>query len=416
MTFFLEKSHESGGSMFVGADVITPPSNILQHVILYGQSISLGTVPSGATAITTTDSPTHLMFNTGVRVHYDDATVSNVNSPVRPQNMTSFVALKEQLRPTDSDFGETFASGMGLHISDKTLFSCTGRGAYPVAQLSRAPALMTDVNHFSNTYSTALYGSLLAEAAGLDYSINCIVWKQGEADAASGTTPATWKASVTTLLDDFRSHLAFASHTDTSNMPMLLDQLAFRQDTLGYGAIAVAALDLHRTGGNGIYCSSPSYDSEFTAINDVHFSSVGYRNYGERLGRIIDGGVANWNPTHITAASRVGTTITLTIHVPSPPLVRDTSTLGTFDTDGFEYSGAGIDSVTITDTGTGDNTATIEIELDADSSGDLRVAYENAGFNIRNTVGSNIRDSESAVTQYDSKPLYNWLCTDEWSL
>jgi hypothetical protein len=186
-----------------------------------------------------------------------------------------------------------------------------------------------------------------------------------------------------------------------------------------YAEMAVAAIELHREG-NGVICAAPNYTEAFERVNEVHLTPQGYRDYGERLGviaqRILDTG--SWDPCHITGVSRSGSTITVTVHVPEPPLVTDTTLCLAVDDLGFTYDGAGINSVTITDDGTGDNVGTIEIALDASAGGTLGVAYNNGDLDFR--IGprfgprTNIRDSAAAVRLSDGVGLYNWLCTDQW--
>lgn len=337
--------------------------------------------------------------------------------------MASLATLAEQLNPNDSDFGETFASGIAARLNSMSLFSATGRGAYSVGWLSRMPTSggQVDTWHFGNTYATVVEGSQLALSAGLTYSVPCIVFKQGEADAAASTTKAAWKTAVEQLIDDFRSHLKWAGLVDTSSLYMIVDQQAYQQTGTTYADIALAAIELHRETSGKIICAGPTYVEEFTAVNDVHMTSNGYRNYGERLGRVIAAGVT-WNPCYITGVSRSGTTITVTVHVPAPPLVDDTSEaiVTAIANSGFTYSGATITGVSITDTDVGDNTATIEITIDSSAGGTLGYADANNAVNMRvgPTAGprGTIRDSESAVTQNDNTPLYNWLCNDRWTV
>ncbi|MEM1398032.1 MAG: hypothetical protein AAGH38_11380 [Pseudomonadota bacterium] len=404
------------------------PSAAIIHYPLYGQSLSLGSDPDGASIISS-ETSNHRMFSAGVRAHIDQlSSGGNQNTPIDPAGLAAFSNLSEQISPFGSAFGETLASGMAAQLSRLSLFSTTGRGAYRINQLDPfAGGFLGDQNHFQNTYASMLYGSIEAAEVGLTYSIGAFPWKHGEADAAALTTRATYKAAITTMRDNLRRYAESAALIDASAVPLVTDQLAFRADSIaagsgasstGNGAIAVAVLELHRS--NDIVLVGPTYDAEFTAVNDVHFSSSGYREHGERWGLVLEtlAGGGTWHPCHITAASRSGTTITLTVHVPSPPLVKDTATFASrsFSDDGFDYSGANITAVSIADTGAGDNTATIEITIDADAGGALRYAYENAAVDFRNLVGGHIRDSASETTINSGRNLWNWLCTDEWVL
>lgn len=385
----------------------------LDHVVMYGQSLSLGTAAGGTGSVISSASATHKMFSAGVRVHYDQiAAAGNVNTPVDPDGAASLTALEEQISSQDATLAETLSSGMGVHLTNPTLFSSTGRGAYDIALLLRDTP--TNYVHFINTYAAMLYGSLRAEELGRQYN-PVFAWKHGEADGNANTTRAAYRSMLLELLGDLRGYAQFAAHVDASAAPMLTDQIAFRHDTHTYGEIAVAVIDMHRAG--ELICVGPTYDVPFTASNNVHFTSAGYRIQGERWGKVLssvlDG--SGWDPCHITGVSRSGSTLTVSVHVPVGDLVKDTTTFASrsLANDGFNYSGANITGVAIT--GQVDRTATIEISLDASSGGTLRCAYENATTaDFRNEVGSHFRDSNPDVTEYGSHPLYNWLCTDSW--
>jgi hypothetical protein len=420
---------ESAG-LLQGRVYVTPAGLVMRkqentptitHVILYGQSLSLGTATDGTDAIISSPNSDHRMFNGGVRAHYDYPSLANPNTAINPDQIASFVTLAEQASIYEPQMKETFASGIALRSTKQLLLSCTGRGAYTVSKLSRlASGVFADANHFKNTYATVLAGSEIAKEQGIVYKLGPMLFKQGEADASVNTTKAQWKSGVQTLYEDFKSHLKHAAHVDTTDFIMLIDQQAYQLNDKGYGEISVAAIELHRDG-IGVVCVGPTYTGQFATDTEVHMSSVGYRNYGEKLGLVIDAinSGNEWNPCHITAVSRSGTTITVEIHVPVAPLAKDTSLVESVSNDGFAYSGAGITSVTITNTGAADGTAIVEIEIDADAGGVLRYAYEN-GTNARSGSISgargNIRDSDPAVTQYDGTPLHNWLCNDEWSV
>jgi len=401
---------------------------MLRHFLLYGQSLSIGSDPNGGSVLSA-PNPAHKMLATGTRPHIDQlAANANLNAPIDPVPLLPLVDLAEQVAAQSPDFGETMCSGIAAHLTGAHAFTSTGRGAYRIDQLSRdGNGLPGDQNHFHNTHAAMLYVSDGAMDQGLTYDIPAFGWKQGEADAAAGTTRSAYRAAVRAVRDQLRAHGAAAGHADTSAVPFITDQLAFRADiatsgtgdsATGYGSIGVAMIDLHRAG--DVICVGPTYDAGFIDVRDVHFSSAGYRNHGERWGRVLAAIEAGqtWDPCHITAASRAGTTITLSVHVPVAPLVKDAVTFAdrTLVNDGFDYDGANITSVTITDDGTATGTATIQITLDADAPGVLRVAYENAVVDQRNLVGSHFRDSDPAVTLNDGTAQPNWLCTDEWSL
>ena len=392
----------------------------LYHIWMYGQSLSLGSVPTGASLITTDVQEGHYMLSGGIRSVYDDPTIFNPNSSVRPEMMQSLSPLLEKISPNDGGFGETYASGMSKWLGVSGVFTSTGRGAYRVEQLRRnGDGQVAQAYHFANTYAAGLFASEKTDSEVFEYTPGVIMFKQGEADAIAGNTGPYWEAEVTLLRNELAEHLHWATLKPTSDIIMLVDQQASQQTGQTYGQIAVAAINLHRTPNNFILCAGPTYTESFDLNNsDVHMTSLGYRNYGERLGRIIEiiRTTGDWNPLYITSVSRAGTTITVNVNVPVPPMVLDTSIVSPVTNNGFAYIGANITNVAITDATNG----VIEITLDAAVAGTLQFAFENgdgSGF-IGPQRGSrgNFRDSEPAVTELDSSPLHNWLCNDSWEV
>lgn len=389
-----------------------PSAGTEDHVALQGQSLSLGNTP-GNQAIVSSSLAGHRMLNTGVRAHYDYPGVSNVNTPVNPLAMASLVTLAEQLNTNDTDHGETFATGIATWASGPSITTAMGRGAYSVDQLKMVPDTITNYVHFQNAYAAAYQVRDLLEAENKDYNLKAVIWKQGEADAAADMTGSEWGTKVTAYRDEYLKWMAYATITDTSGALFILDQMAVQWSGTTYSELMLESLSLHKTPGNGIICAGPTYAETYDGVNNVHFTPAGYREYGERLGRIIEVG-ESWNPCYITSAIRTGTSIVCSVSVPVPPLVVNETLVAAVADNGFTYDGAAITDVSLT----GDSEITITI--DSDSPGTLRYALDNATVDQR--VGTpfgprgTICDSESAVSVYSSRPLVNWLCVDEWSL
>lgn len=415
---FVDKTTIEGQT---GSPSVTVNGALLTHIPMYGQSLSLGAASDGGEdIITTAASGKDLMFNGGVRFHYDEPGLTNENTAAHPDQMASLVPLQEQINPNATHMQETFASGIGLRSTDKLLLTASGRGAYRAERLSRyALGSIPDQNHFANTYEAMKSGSILAAAGNYRYHLGPIVFKQGEADASNNTSRTAWKAEVKGILDDLIIHAKHAAHIDATGLNMLIDQLAFTTNGQGYEEIAVAAIELHREN-SGVLCMGPTYPETFATSTAVHMPSNTYRNYGEKIGLIIEKLLngETWNPCHITGVSRSGTALTVNVHVPVPPIAIDTTLVALVADNGFAYSGANITDVSVTDDGTGDNNGVITITLDADAAGTLHYAYDNSDINGRTGplqgARGNIRDSHAAVTLNDGAPLYNWLCNDEW--
>ena len=392
--------------------------NYLDHVILYGQSLALGTDPGEASVISSSVNSKHKMFNGGIRLVYDDSRISNVNSPINPDSMFNIVGLQETL--SGNDYGETLSTGIGNWLTNQTLFTCTARGAYTADNLSRlGGGQQVNSNHFANTYATVLQAKLYADANNLQYRPKAIIFEQGEGDASNNSSKSEWKEDVKLIRDEMVWLFTNATGFDFSNVPFILKQIPYRHDGRTYGDISVGAAELHRESNNGIFLYNAAYHSQFTDVNDVHLDSEGYLLRGEEYGLSIKNGI---NPCIITGVSRTGTNIDVTVNVPNAPLVIDTNNVTEPSTGnyGFEYSGANITSVTITDDGTGDNTAIIRIVIDSAVGGNLSYAYQNGEIDLRNgpTVGprGNFRDSSPHVRVYDSSNIYFWLASDQWSV
>ncbi len=388
----------------------------LKHIVGYGQSLGLGTDPDGASVITTAPVTGHYMFNGGIRPIYDRVGETNVNTTIYPGQISSLVTLQSAASAVDpAVMAETFYPGAALRMTSRGIYSVTARGAFTAAALSRTAA-----NHFANTVTAVTAAKDLCDAAGYGYEVGLVDFKQGEADAAAGISKASWKSTVSTLRQDLENHFDLAALGSVGTLKMLLDQQAMSASTGTWADIAVAAIELHRAGG-GFYCAGPTYGYQFTAINDVHMTSLTYRNYGEKRGlifqKLLDG--EGWDPLHIVGVSRSGADIDVTVKVPVPPMVVDTTLIAAVANKGFTYSASGgVSSATIVDDGTGDGFGVIRVVAATAAGGTLGVAYNNydtSGF-IGAVSGSrtNIRDSEPSVSLYDGSPLYNRLCNDQW--
>lgn len=354
-----------------------------------------------------------------MRLVYDDATITNENNAYKGSSFDSFVPLQEQTS-WRAGFGETLVSGMLNSVSRTCVATITGRGAYTADNLSRGT--VSGMIHFTNTVRAGQAFKQIVDAQAKTCAVGPVVFKQGEADAANSNTEGPYKATVLALHSDLMRAFttAFATPID---VPLLMDQMALGQSTKTYQNISTAIIQMHRDSGGKVVCVGPSYwHDNFDGADDVHLSATGYRVTGEMFGkaykRILDGGT--WDPCHITnTPSRVGTTITIPVKVPVAPLVFDESMVSAAPNKGFTYSGASITNVAITDTGES-GTGEITITIDTDAPGTLEYALTNQSVDIRvgATLGprGNVRDSDPTVASYNSTPLYNWLCADEWVL
>lgn len=377
-----------------------------------------GSYTSGGTVARCLVAANVRTFAVGVRPIYDDysLTAGSVDTYVHQSRaMGALMPLRERVSPIDGTCGETFGYGMSKQLTSPAAIAATGRAAFTAEKLSLANG--NGFFHFSNTYVAGKEMRERLSALGETVSpIVHMIYKQGEADFA--TAKATWMTQVQGIYTDARAGLKHAMLQPVT-LRMIIDQLGVWETATNYADLSVAAIDMHRLG-IGIFCAGPTYWCAYRAVNDVHFSQIGYRHYGEHLGRVVQTLIdtGTWNPCYITNAVRSGSTITVTVRVPTPPLAIDTTLVSAIANSGFTYSGATITGVSVTDDGTGDGLGTISITLDAAAGGTLGYAYANGtSTHVGPTTGSrgNIRDSSALVSSYDgSTSLYNWLCNDQW--
>lgn len=382
---------------------------------LYGQSLSLGSDPDGASVITTAPVTGHQMFNGAVRVLYDTPGLSNVNNLIYPSQIASLVTLQEQMCPNDVNLGETFASGIALRSTSPSITAATGRGAFRVDQLNRTAA-----NHWPNTYTAAQAAKNLCDAAGLTMDMGPMIFKEFEADGAANTSRATIKLLMYQFAADMFNSMRTAMNGPVPRFKIIIDQQAMWATGSTFAEMAVAVAEMYRERPEWFVMAGPTYWCQFTAANDVHFTSLQYRRYGEKLGPI-------WQTTYDTGdckpcyrndtPTRSGVTIDYPVYVPTPPLVTNTTLVSAIANSGFTHTGATITNVQIVDDGTSDNQGVIRITLNTPAAGNLGFAFRNNGAsgNIGPVLGArgNICDSDPFTTLYDGYAVPNWLCNDD---
>jgi hypothetical protein len=377
-----------------------------------------GTYTSGGTVARALVSGTHRMLSGGIRPHMNDRVQASVNvdsSLYVPTQAASLKYLFEEGHHSLEALGEIGAYGMGLQLTNPSVFFSLGRGAMDAQNLSRKD-LSPGQMHFGNCLTAGKRAFDFLKAANEIVSPQfTVVYHQGEGDGSASVSKATWKSLVQGIRDDL---LAGYRHVyqETPTMHFLMYQLS--QKSLGgdtYIEIAQAASELVDSG-NGITVVGPMYWLDFAndGYYDPHLTPESYRIWGEYMGyinqKLLDG--ETWQPCRITNAVRSGTTITLTVYVPEGALTVDTTRIGAVTNRGFVYSGATITAVNITDDGSTDNTATIEITLNTAAGGTLDYAMDNGvtGYNGR-LYGprGNIRGTSTFVANYGSTACHPWL-------
>jgi hypothetical protein len=304
---------------------------LLAHIILYGQSVSIGV--NGRPAISTVAGLAWArMFEGGLRSR--DA---NVSSAAYNANFyASLVGLKEADTATDDGYGETGAYGMAEMIAQllldengidigaigqQFLFSAPGEGSQPIS------ALQSGGTYWPRVQADVANGQARGAALGQPYLVHGITWRQGERDTALGTNPATYKAALKDqVVGALRTYAAGVTGVDQP-IPCIVYQFASHRHYAADPLIAMALVELAESEEN-FALSTPLY---FMPHSDLaHLTPASYRRLGAYEGiawkRWLFDGV---KPRHLRplAPTWLNGSVIVPFDVPEGSLVFDTATV-----------------------------------------------------------------------------------------
>lgn len=372
----------------------------LNHVLSTGQSLSVGS--AGAPPLSTTQPYRNKMFNTGVLAG--------------GTNLTHFVPLVEATVETMSSGmanlatklarEEVFSGYPPPEDSHEVLVSCHGIGGTAYAGLKKGTAA------FANGMAQATAAKTLCDFLGLTYSVRAVTTVHGESDHVGGNTH--YAADLAEWQSDYETDVtAITGQLDP--IPLLQTQMSswtkYGQRT---SLIPAAQLAASVAAPDKVVLVGPKYFLAY-APDGVHLSNAGYRHMGEYYAKVYEHVVLmgeTWEPLRPLDATISGAVITVTFHVPFPPLVLDTTLVTNPGSHGFEYAddSAGapaIASVTL------EGATTVKVTLASAPTGGarkLRYAWTGtAGALAGAATGArgNLRDSDPTVSLSGAK-LYNW--------
>jgi hypothetical protein len=254
----------------------------------------------------------------------------------------SMVPLVEPIRPLNTSgatvsypnniYGETPHTAMAIELASLaqaatggdfvSVHTVVGENGQRFSVIGKGA---TDNGSSGRAYAATLFEvaaiARLARAAGRSYGVSAILLTHGESDAGS----ATYEADMTALWSSYNTDLR-ALTGQTASIPMLVSQ----QHSLpsGAGTRPASTLAQWRAGldhPGDIICTGPKYQYTYTS-DQLHLMANGYERLGEKYAqvfyeRIVRGN--DWQPLQPTGVSRAGAVITVTFHVPVPPLAWD---------------------------------------------------------------------------------------------
>lgn len=399
------------------------------HVIIYGQSLSIGQY---GTPVLNTPTRNALMFNTGVR--------SYSSSPA------SLVPLRETVSGSN---GETVASSLAYGFTDNVsdmagrdlLFNAGGVGGITVEGLSKG------TEPYRRLIAHLVWTATQMALQGRDYAVDFMLWIQGEANMANGTSADSYTGRVSTLRADVAADTA-GMRDAGRDLVMLMYQTSSHGFYVGTvenppEVIAQAQLDM-ALNDPLIDMWGPSYmglpANHTVGQGNVHHNAHGYRLMGLYAQKALrhrlltrtadkpDG--EKYLPVHATRARKLNSRTVITdVFTYHPPLVIDDSYIteladghhgvelhdetGRLDIASVEIvAGTKIKVVSKTDIGNG---AFVAFAWTPDNRGEITSnRYQQWFFGRETGVRTTIHDSDPEKTDLTDEngkpyPLYNYL-------
>ncbi len=300
-------------------------------VIGTGQSLSVGAEARETTL--TTQPFSNLKLALGA------ATVAS--PPYEPNDpMLRVVPLVEPIRPEATAFpgayplniyGETPHTAMADQISALykrdyggdyvTVHTVVGESGQGMDVIDKTAAVTPDRGH---AYAASLFEvsalKRLAALAGKTYGVAGIILTHGETDSGN----ADYESKVVELYTDYNRDIETITG-QSGKIPLLLSQ----QQTCPRENSTTASLFAQWKAGvdhpDDIICIGPEYPYPH-ALDGLHLVASGYDRLGEKYAevyyeRVVRG--RGWRPLEPVAIGRKHNAITVTFHVPVPPLAWD---------------------------------------------------------------------------------------------
>ncbi len=408
----------------------SPELGMLMHIIIYGQSLSVGAFSVPVISFENT-SPNAWMFNSGVRCGLPPQNPAGV---LDGTTLTSLIPLHES-QPTSapSNAGETLASGMAnwltrrqqdnLDTASNYLFSNAGTNSAPMSQLVQG------TQSYANLLTMVTRGKALADSLGLAYIMPCIVFVHGEADHAN----AAYAAQLNTLQTNLDTDIRAIVTAQTLPVQLLLSQHSSWTHTNQTTSVGVLQQLLAANTYPNIHCYAAKYHAAYPA-DGLHTDAISQLHEGERAGKALEliwfsanAAAQKFQPLQPVSASRVGNIVTALFNFgvangPIAPgvidtsLVTDTAAQVAGSKLGFEYvyngAGVAITAAVVNPDGVSIN-YTLASNPGAPGTELLRGGVTGVSGNPAGpTSGPRVsfRDSDTSASPFDGTPLYNY-CT-----
>lgn len=412
-----------GGMPNLSGILIPAAAKVLHIIIVWGQSLAVGA--NSASSLVTLSQPwpeDALMFDRAVGADVRMGLVTaneELTQVLNPDDLTGFRPLVARVGQGPGERGETLLEGCvkrltvtarSANIQHRTLAIAVGTGS------SSYDVLKQGTQTYSNMLAAVTRAKALAQALGWRVIVDGVIVKHGEADSDN----TGYAADLAELQGDVDTDFKAITGQAAAVHLFLCQPSSFGANHDGQRAMVTAD-------GSLIHVVGPDYpyaDAYYTDF--VHFNGPGYHLIGERAAMALRDQLwgAGAKATKITAASRSGTTVTLTYQVPTAPLTLDTTNVSNPGQYGFRFFAGSteiaVTAATVTDTGA-DGVGAIQLTLaSAPVSGTERVDYaltlQTAPKTLAGVPRGNVRDSAPDVSLYDGRRLYRWAPHQRFTL
>lgn len=386
----------NGTSRF-GSAVNTP------YVMFVGQSLAAGGL--GTAAVTTSQPYTNRTFAGGSILGDQYTELPPVAS------IASLIPLVEGVTQDQESPVSAFANQVAAFAR------AAGYGAAHdmlAASWARSGALYSAIQKGAARYDYSLQSVQQAKALLGSVIVPALMCVHGESDGSCGYAQKVTNGypSATTWQSDYEADIK-ALTGQSGAIPMFISQPLAKECTAAGNPRPPWFYD----GLLGLY---EQYQATFPMVGPkyvlpqnadrIHLTNLGYRWLGEYYAK------AYWRKTILGQAwdclrplstSVSGSVITITFHVPVPPMVFDTTLVSNTQNYGFTYGDTPtITGVSITNDGTGTNVGVVQITLSGPPVNTSNMTVEYAGGAMSSPRG-NLRDSD-AVVSLNGNFLYNW--------
>lgn len=380
-------SPTNGSPTLSSATQVSSVVAYLHHILSTGQSLSVGL--NGSPVLSATQPYSNVMLNGSSLTPLIESSVETKSSAMG--NTITFL-LEEAM---NSQIGVT------RHGVSATGYSGLKKGTVP----------------YQNGMDQVATMKAVADELDIPYKVIGVTVIHGEGDF-TGCNAAAYQGYLEEWQNDYETDVK-AITGQAEDIPLFTDQMSAIPSSYGCTTddMAVAQFSAAEDNPGNIIMVGPKYFLNYTqGIANPHLQNTSYRLLGEYYGKVIKKVMFDketWVPLSPQSIVRSGNIIVAQFNVPEGPLVLDTSLVAQRTNYGFEYiddtSSASISSVELL------NSDSVKITLDTTPTGTnpyLAYAYTGTpdtiiGAAYPNSVGGNLRDSDSTPSLYGSN-LYNW--------